>query len=102
MKRNWIRFALLVASSLLLPLSSHAQLFRAYLATYGADTNACTVVAPCRLLPAALAAVANNGEIWMVDSGNFNSGTVNVTKNVKIQAVPGRWGASCRSEARPP
>jgi hypothetical protein len=36
-------------------------LFRAYLASDGLDTNPCSVVAPCRLLPAALAAVADGG-----------------------------------------
>jgi hypothetical protein len=29
--------------------------------------------APCRLLPAALAAVASGGEVWMLDSANYNT-----------------------------
>lgn len=93
MKRLVSRIALLLAASLLLPLSAQAQLFRAYLASYGNDGNPCTVGAPCRLLPAAIAAVHDAGEIWMLDSANFNGGTVNVTKSVKIQAIPGQVGS---------
>jgi hypothetical protein len=35
----------------------------------------------------ALAAVADYGEIWMLDAGTYNAGTVNVTKNVSISAT---------------
>ncbi|HZZ92482.1 MAG TPA: right-handed parallel beta-helix repeat-containing protein [Usitatibacter sp.] len=87
------RLLLVVAASLLLPVTASAQAFRTYLASYGNDANPCTVSLPCRLLPAALVAVANNGEIWMLDSANFNSGTVNVAKNVIIQAIPGQVGS---------
>ena len=92
MQRLAWHFIVLVAASLV-PLGVHAQLFRAYLASYGSDTNPCTVAAPCRLLPAAVNAVHDGGEIWMLDSANFNGGTVNVTKSVKIQAIPGQVGS---------
>jgi len=49
---------------------AHAQLFRAYLAIGGSDSNPGTLPAPCRLLPAALNAVADGGEVWMLDSAN--------------------------------
>lgn len=71
----------------------HAQLFRAYLSSEGNDTNPCTLPLPCRLLPAALNAVAANGEIWMLDSANYNTATVNVDKSVNILAVPGAVGS---------
>jgi hypothetical protein len=74
-------------------ISAQAQLFRAYLSIAGADTNPCTVQLPCRLLPAALAAVADGGEVWMVDSANFNTSQVNVSKSVTILAVPGTVGS---------
>src|SRR3954467_7948716 len=64
--------------------SAQAQLFRAYLSSSGSDANPCTVAAPCRLLPAALNAVANGGEVWMLDSANFNQATVAVAKSVSI------------------
>jgi hypothetical protein len=72
---------------------AHAQLFRAYLDSTGSDANPCTLSAPCRLLPAALAAVADGGEIWMLDSANFNTATVSITKSVTILAVPGVVGS---------
>jgi len=81
---------LLLAMLLLLASGAQAQLFRAYVASYGNDTNPCTVASPCRLLPAALNAVRDGGEIWMLDSANFNSGTVAITKSVSILAVPGQ------------
>src|SRR6185503_13920086 len=85
---RFIRTALLFLA-LGLAASAHAQLFRAYLSGSGSDTNPCTLVAPCRLLPAALNAVASGGEIWMLDSANYNSSTVNITKSVSILAIPG-------------
>ena len=89
---NWRRglgaAALLLTSSL-----AHAQAFRAYVASYGVDTNPCTVTAPCRLLPAALNAIASGGEVWMLDSANYNSGTVTITKDANILAIPGAVGS---------
>ena len=73
--------------------AAEAQLFRAYLAADGNDANPCTLQAPCRLLPAALNAVAGGGEIWMLDSANYNTATVNVNKSVSILAVPGVVGS---------
>jgi hypothetical protein len=73
--------------------AAHAQLFRAYVSSTGLDTNPCTLQQPCRLLPAALAAVATGGEIWMLDSANYNSSQVNITKSVTILAVPGALGS---------
>jgi hypothetical protein len=83
--------------ALLLALCSasgvHAGLFSSYLSLGGNDANPCTLQQPCRLLPAALAAVNGGGEIWMLDSANFNTGPVNVTKSVTILAVPGALGS---------
>ena len=82
-------------SALLLSMApcAEAGLFRAYLASYGNDANPCTVVAPCRLLPAALAAVNDGGSIWMLDSANYNVAPVNVAKAVTILAIPGAVGS---------
>jgi hypothetical protein len=82
-----------LASSLLVCAAAQAQLFRAYLAADGNDANPCTLPAPCRLLPAALNAVADGGEIWMLDSANYNTGTVTIDKAVSILAVPGVVGS---------
>jgi hypothetical protein len=59
----------------------------------GNDASACTLQAPCPLLPAALAAIKAGGEIWMLDSANFNVAPVNITKSATILAVPGALGS---------
>jgi nitrous oxidase accessory protein NosD len=89
MTRHLAAFAL----ALLLPGLAQAQLFRAYLSIEGSDANPCTLVAPCRLLGAALNAVADGGEIWMLDSGNFNTAPMVVDKSVTILAIPGALGS---------
>jgi hypothetical protein len=82
-----------LVATLLAASSAHAQLFRAYLASDGGDANPCTLAQPCRLLPAALAAVASGGEIWMLDSANYNASTVTIGKSVSILAIPGAVGS---------
>lgn len=82
-----------IALALVLSSAAQAQVFRAYLAPTGNDANPCTLAAPCRLLPAALAAVANGGEVWMLDSANYNTATVTIAKSVSILAVPGAVGS---------
>jgi hypothetical protein len=89
--RTALRFPL--ATLLFLAGAAHAQIFRAYLASDGSDANPCTLAQPCRLLPAALTAVAGGGEIWMLDSANYNTGTVTIGKSVSIVAVPGVVGS---------
>ena len=84
---------LAAASFALVAGTGQAGIFRAYLALGGNDANPCTLPQPCRLLPAALAAVNDGGEIWMLDSANYNLGPVLVDKSVKILAVPGEMGS---------
>jgi hypothetical protein len=91
--RKPLRFAAALLFVLLASPAAHAQIFRAYLASDGSDANPCTLPLPCRLLPAALAAVASGGEIWILDSANYNSATVTVAKSVTILAVPGVVGS---------
>ena len=89
-----LRSALALATVLILSTSAHAQSFRAYLASNGNDANPCSLASPCRLLPAALNAVVSGGEIWMLDSANFNTSTVTIGKSVSILAVPGAVGSA--------
>jgi hypothetical protein len=91
--RRASRTVFALVATLLLSASAHAQLFRAYLSSTGSDANPCTLAAPCRLLPAALAAVADGGEIWMLDSANYNAATVTIGKSVSILAIPGAVGS---------
>jgi len=92
-RRNAIHATLALLTTLFLFATAEAQVFRAYLASDGNDANPCTLAAPCRLLPAALTAVASGGEIWMLDSANYNSGTVTIGKSASILAVPGAVGS---------
>jgi len=80
-------------TALLFASVAQAGLFRSYLSFDGSDANPCTVLAPCRLLPAALAAVNDGGEIWMLDSANYNTAPVSINKGVKIFAIPGALGS---------
>ena len=100
MSRVLPRIAVVLAS-LAVSAAAHAQSFRTYLASYGKDSNPCSVDQPCRLLPAALAAVANGGEIWILDSANFNPGTVDIAKSVSILAVPGAVGSIVAAAGAP-
>lgn len=86
-----VRLSLVAAISAVLWTAQPASagLFRAYLSSAGSDANPCTVVAPCRLLPAALSAVNDGGDIWILDSANYNTSPVNISKSVKILAIPG-------------
>jgi hypothetical protein len=88
-----LSIALLAGASALMSVPAGAQVFRAYVSSTGSDSNPCSVAAPCRLLPAALSAVASGGEIWILDSANYNTSTVNINKSVTILAVPGVVGS---------
>jgi hypothetical protein len=79
--------------SLLAASAASAGLFRAYVSQNGNDANPCTLQFPCRLLPAALTAINDGGEIWMLDSANYNTAPVAVTKSVTILAIPGALGS---------
>jgi hypothetical protein len=91
--RSCRALALLLAFQVPVAEAVVAGLFRAYVGTSGNDANPCTLSQPCRLLPAALAAVADGGEIWMLDSANYNTATVGIGKSVSILAVPGAVGS---------
>ena len=92
LRTAWGR-ALALLAVLVCSTTAQAQIFRAYLASDGNDANPCTLSAPCRLLPAALDAVASGGEIWMLDSANYNTSSVTIGKSVSILAVPGAIGS---------
>src|SRR6516162_6974773 len=91
--RESARVAAFAAVALMLSAPADAQIFRAYVSSTGSDSNPCSLAARCRLLPAALTAVADGGEIWMLDSANYNTSTVTVTKSVTIRAIPGVMGS---------
>jgi hypothetical protein len=71
---------------------SHA-IFRVYVGLAGNDSNPCTLGAPCRTIAPALAAVDDGGQVWLLDSANYNLATVQITKSVTIEALPGAIGS---------
>lgn len=60
---------------------------RTFVASYGVDTNPCTLADPCRNFEPAVNAVATGGEVVALDSAGY--GPVNITKAVTIAAAPG-------------
>ena len=56
-------------------------------AAAGTSTNPCTRDAPCRELSSAVAAVAEGGEVLILDSGSYDA--VEITKSVQIVAPEG-------------
>jgi len=100
MTRRTLHAPLLATALLALAASFDASAaFRTYVASDGSDANNCSLLTPCRLLPAALAAVDVGGEIWMLDSANFNTGNVVINKSVSILAIPGQVGSVVASNA---
>jgi hypothetical protein len=96
MRTNTLRRTLIAvcAAASLLAAGGAEAAFRNYIsAEIGNDANPCSFALPCRLLPAALAVVDPGGEIWIMDSANYNTGTVNVNKSVTILAIPGVIGS---------
>jgi hypothetical protein len=85
----WVAFGVVICTT---PIAN-AGLFRAYLSADGNDANPCTVAQPCRLLPAALTAINDGGEIWIMDSANYNTGPVTIDKSATILAIPGAVGS---------
>lgn len=69
-------------------LSLAAQ--RTFVSGVGSDSNACSLVAPCRSLAAALVKTAVDGEIIIQDSAGY--GPVTIAQSVSIVAPPGVYG----------
>jgi len=63
MNKTKLRYVLTLVSIVALCTASvaNAAVFRAYLSFNGNDANPCSIQLPCRLLPAALAAVHDGG-----------------------------------------
>jgi len=66
-----------------------ATTFHTYLSVTGNDANPCSRDQPCRYLPAALAQTEVNGEITILDSGEYNVSLVNVHQGVTVAGAPG-------------
>jgi hypothetical protein len=81
------RLALLALSCFALSVGPAAAAVRTFVASYGSDTNPCTVAAPCRSFSAAIAQTSFAGEVIVLDSAGY--GPVTITKSVSLLAAPG-------------
>jgi parallel beta helix pectate lyase-like protein len=80
----------IVLLALFVAVSAHAQLQRTFVASTGSDANPCSRALPCRNFAAAMTAVAEGGEVVVLDSAGY--GPVSITKSVSIIAPPGIYG----------
>ena len=60
---------------------------RTFVASSGLDSNACSLVAPCRSFQAAMAQTSPGGEVIVLDSAGY--GGVTISQAVSIVAPPG-------------
>jgi hypothetical protein len=68
--------------------TAHAQQ-RRFVSGTGSDANPCSLPAPCRTFTAAIAAVAADGEVVVLDPAGY--GPFTVTKGVTITVPPGLY-----------
>jgi hypothetical protein len=94
------RARLALAGLLLFAAAAHAQT-RVFVSTGGNDNNPCTNANPCRHLQRGIDVVATGGQVWIVDSGNFNAATVTVTKSVSIEVAPGQVASIVAANGTP-
>lgn len=87
MSRYPIRLALTAALLAIAAPDARAAIQRTFVASYGIDTNACTLLAPCRSFTAALAQTVSGGETVVLDSAGY--GPTTVTQAVMIVAPAG-------------
>jgi parallel beta helix pectate lyase-like protein len=82
-----VRAFLPIVICLLFCAAAEAQLQRTFVASAGNDANPCSRTAPCRNFSAAIAAVADGGEVVALDSAGY--GTMVIGKSVSIIAPAG-------------
>jgi len=60
---------------------------RAFVASYGSDSNPCTFLSPCKTFQQAVNVVASGGEVTAIDSAGF--GPISITKPITITSPDG-------------
>jgi len=81
-------FALsLLATTMFMSLSAHAQATRTWVSGVGDDANPCSRTAPCHTFAGAISKTAPGGEIDNLDAGGF--GAVTITKSITIDGGGG-------------
>jgi Right handed beta helix region len=78
----------IMAFTLFVSSTSHAQANRTWVSGVGDDVNPCSRTAPCKTFAGAIAKTAEGGEIDALDPGGF--GTVNINKSMTIDGTTGQ------------
>jgi Right handed beta helix region len=78
---------LLVATMAASPAASGAAIQRTFVKSNGADTNPCTLAAPCRSFGKAISNTLSGGEVIVLDAAGY--GPVTIAQSVSIIAPPG-------------
>src|SRR5512134_3009705 len=78
-----------IAATLLLGAASLTAFAvqRTFVASYGQDTNPCTLASPCRTFTQAMLNTDTNGEVLVLDSAGY--GAFTITKSVSVIAPDG-------------
>jgi len=84
LSRAALRLALVFAATVLCAAAAQA-LPQTFVSASGNDANTCERAAPCRTFAGALAKTDANGEIIVLDAGEY--GRLSITKSVKVTAV---------------
>jgi hypothetical protein len=85
-RRDWIA-GITLAAGLAMPPAAQGAAQRTFVASTGADTNPCSIAAPCRSFGQAASQTTANGEIVVLDSAGY--GPVTITQSLSIVAPPG-------------
>jgi len=83
---SWMAFAVIGIAVLASPLPAVAAQ-RTFVASFGSDSAACALAAPCRGFAAAILKTDPGGEVIVLDSAGY--GPVTIAKSVAIVAPPG-------------
>ena len=88
---NKFRFTLMalaiMAFTLMISSSAHAQATRTWVSGVGDDANPCSRTAPCKTFAGAISKTAKDGEISVLDPGGF--GAVTITKSITLNGTHG-------------
>jgi hypothetical protein len=78
----------LLAATMSVILSAHAQATRTWVSGVGDDANPCSRTAPCKTFAGAISKTATGGEIDNLDTGGY--GAVTITKSITIDGGGGQ------------
>jgi Right handed beta helix region len=79
------RLSAVIAIAVASPMAFAQALTQTWVSGFGDDANPCSLALPCKTFAAAISATNANGEISVMDAGEF--GPLTITKGITINAV---------------